>query len=111
MVESLPDEAGDAGGTGSMPGSGRSAGRGNGKPLQCSCLENPMDRGTWQATVHSVAQSRTQLKQLSSHALQTDCSIVALQSHCVGWVPRLALLDSQRGLVTVLSKHICRVHM
>ena len=38
----------------------------NGNPLQCSCLENPRDRGAWWATVYGVAQSRTQLKQLSS---------------------------------------------
>ena len=44
--------AGDAGDTGSMPGSGRSPGRGHGNPLQYSCLENPMDRRVWQATVH-----------------------------------------------------------
>ena len=41
----------DAGDLGSIPGSGRSPGEGNGNPLQYSCLENPMDRGTWQATV------------------------------------------------------------
>ena len=37
-----------------IPGLGRSLGEGNGNPLQCSCLENPMDRGTWQATVHGI---------------------------------------------------------
>ena len=41
-------------------------GEGNGNPLQCSCLENPRDRGAWWAAVHGVAQSRTRLKQLSS---------------------------------------------
>ena len=41
-------------------------GEGNGNPLQCSCLENPVDRGAWWAAVHGVAQSRTQLKRLSS---------------------------------------------
>ena len=46
---------------GSIPGSGRSPGEGNGNPLQYSCLENPMDRGTWQATVHGASQSRTKL--------------------------------------------------
>ena len=43
-------------------------GGGHGNPLQCSCLENPMDRGAWWATVHGVAQSGTWLKQLSMHA-------------------------------------------
>ena len=50
---------------GSIPGLGRSLGGGHGNPLQYSCLENPMDRGAWQATVYGVAQSRTQLKQRS----------------------------------------------
>ena len=45
----------------SIPGSGRSPGEGNGNPLQYSCLENSMDRGVWQATVHGVAKSRMQL--------------------------------------------------
>ena len=51
QVKKLPTNAGDAG---SIPGSGRSPGGGNGNPLQYSCLKNPMDRGTWQATVHGV---------------------------------------------------------
>ena len=48
-----------AGDPGSIPGSGRSPGEGNGNPLQYSCLENSMDRGAWQATIHGVAKSRT----------------------------------------------------
>ena len=51
----------NAGDPGSIPGSGRSPGEGNGNPLQYSCLENPTDRGIWWATVHGVAKSRTQL--------------------------------------------------
>ena len=51
----------NAGDPGSIPGSGRSPGEGNGNPLQHSCLENPMDRGACQATVHGVARSQTQL--------------------------------------------------
>ena len=53
---------------GSIPGLGRSPGGWHCNPLQCSCLENPMDRGTWQAMVHRVAQRWTRLKQLSTHA-------------------------------------------
>ena len=49
FVKNLPANSGD---TGSIPGSGRSSGEGNGNPLQYSCLGNPMDRGAWQATVH-----------------------------------------------------------
>ena len=52
---------------GSILWSGRFPGRGYGNPLQHSCLENPMDRGAWWATVRRVAKSRIQLKQLSTH--------------------------------------------
>ena len=52
VVKNLPANAGDAG---SIPGSGRSPGEGNGNPLQYSCLENPMVGGAWWATVHGVA--------------------------------------------------------
>ena len=52
---------------GSIPGPGRSPGEGNGNPLQYSCLENPMDRGAWQATVHGVAKSQTQLSDSHVH--------------------------------------------
>ena len=55
-VKNLPTNSGGTGVEGSIPGSGRSAGEGNGNPLQDSCLENPMDRGAWQATVHGVAK-------------------------------------------------------
>ena len=53
MVDNLPASAGDAG---SMPGSGRFPGGGKGNPLHYSCLENPMDRGAWWATVHRVTK-------------------------------------------------------
>ena len=49
----------NAGDLGLIPGSRRSPGEGNGNPFQYSCLENPMDRGAWRATVHGVAKSRT----------------------------------------------------
>ena len=51
----------NAGDLGSIPGSGRPPGEGNGNPLQYSCLENPIDRDAWWATVHGIAKSRTQL--------------------------------------------------
>ena len=51
-VKNLPANARDTGDTGSVPGLGRSPGGGNGNPLQYSCLENPMDREAWRATVH-----------------------------------------------------------
>ena len=51
----------NAGDMGSIPGSGRSPGRGNGNPFQYSCLKNPTDRGAWQATAHGVTKSQTRL--------------------------------------------------
>ena len=53
------ESACNAGDLGLIPGSGRFPGEGNGNPLQYSCLENPMDRGVWQATVHGVTKSWT----------------------------------------------------
>ena len=58
VVKNPPANAGDVG---LIPGSGRSPGEGNGHPLQCSGLENPMDRGARQVTVHGVAKSQTGL--------------------------------------------------
>ena len=58
VVKNLPANAGD---TASIPGSGRSPGGGNGNLFQYSCLENSMGKGTWWATVHGAAKSRTQL--------------------------------------------------
>ena len=59
MVKSRPASAGDAA---LIPGLGRSPGEGNGTPLQCSCLENPMDRGAWRATVRRfIKESVTRL--------------------------------------------------
>ena len=56
MVKNLPANAGGIRDVGSKPGPGRSPGGGHGNPLQYFCLENPMDRGTWWATVHRVAE-------------------------------------------------------
>ena len=58
----------NAGDPGLIPGSGRSPGEGNGNPLQYSCLENPLDRGAWWATVHWVTKSRTRLSDFT-HSL------------------------------------------
>ena len=62
VVKNSPVSAEDVGDPGSIPGSGRSPGRGDGNPLQYSCLENSMDKGIWQATVHGVAKNQTLLK-------------------------------------------------
>ena len=65
-VKNPPANAGDAGDSGSIPGSGRSPGVRKGNPLQHSYLENPMDRGAWRAAGHGVAKSQTPL---STHTL------------------------------------------
>ena len=67
VVKNLPANAGDLRDASLIPGLGRSPRGGDNNPLQYSCLENPMDRGAWQATVRGVAKSRTRLKQLSMH--------------------------------------------
>ena len=61
VVKNPPTNAGDAGNVDSITVLGRSPGEGNGYPLQYSCLENPMDRGDWQATVHEFAKSQTRM--------------------------------------------------
>ena len=61
VVSYLPASAGGKGDKGSIPGSGRSPGGGRGSPLQCSCLESPVERGTWQGMVHGVTKSWTWL--------------------------------------------------
>ena len=67
VVKNLPVNAGDTGDVGLIPGLGKSPGEGNGNPLQYSCQVNPMDRGTWWATVHGGHKET----QLSMHAQMT----------------------------------------
>ena len=57
MVNNPPANVGDISDMGSLPGLGRSLGEGNGNPLQYACLENSVDEGAWQATLHGVAKS------------------------------------------------------
>ena len=64
MVKNLPANSADVRDAGSIPGSERSPGEGNGNPLRYSCLGNSMDRGAWWITVHKVAKSQT----LTGHA-------------------------------------------
>ena len=79
--------AGDLRDLGLIPGSGRSTRGVNGNPFQHSCLENPTDRGAWQAAVHRVAKSWTWLKQLSVHApLFLQCSLVLCDIFRREWV-------------------------
>ena len=67
VVKNLPANAGDVRDASSIPWSGTSPGGGHDNPLQYSCLENPMDRGAWWGTGHSVAKSQTQLERLRVH--------------------------------------------
>ena len=63
MAKNLPANTGDTGDTGLIPGLGRSTAVGNGILLQDSCLENPIERGAWQAAVHVVTNSWTQVSE------------------------------------------------
>ena len=89
----VKESACSAGDLGSIPGLGRSPGEGNGTPLQYSCLENPMDRGAWRATVHGVAKSQTRLSnwtELEKPWLWLYGSLTAkwylcFLIHCLGW--------------------------
>ena len=74
-VKNLPANAGDTGDLGLIPGLGKSPGEGNGYPFQYSCLENPMDRQVWQATVHRVAKNWTRRQKfwVPQRHTQTKC--------------------------------------
>ena len=72
VLKNLSANAGDIRDAGSIPGSGRSSEGGNGNPLHYSCLENPMDRGAWRATVHRVIRSQTWMKWLSTALLSME---------------------------------------
>ena len=84
--------AGAAGHVGSIPGSERFPQEGHGNWLQCSSLENPIDRGGWQATVHRITKNRTQLKQLSTHK-QIECTT------CMWSALVLKRSDKEEGMV------------
>ena len=71
VVKNPPASTGDTRDAGSIPGSGRSPGVGNGNPLQYSCLGNPMDGGVRQSTVHGAAKSQMQLNTITNWA---DCA-------------------------------------
>ena len=71
LFKKLSANAGDVRDLCSMPGSGRSPGGGHGNPLQCSCLENPMDGGAWRATVHGAAELHTTEATSNSCILKT----------------------------------------
>ena len=86
----------NAGDLGSIPGSGRSPGEGNGNPIQYSCLENPMDGGAWWATVHGVAQSWLCLQGPLEKEMAPHSSILAWKIPWMGEPGRLQSMGSQR---------------
>ena len=73
VVKNLPANAGDVRDLDSIPGSARSPGGGHGNPLQYSCLENPMDRGDWWATVHGITKE-------SNMTCMRVCSVASVKS-------------------------------
>ena len=93
MAQRLKRPARNAGDLGSIPGLGRSPGEGNDNPLQYSCLENPMDGGTWWATVHRVSKSRTQLSDFT-HSLQ-EKDLESMQDHNNSLGKALPLVNQQ----------------
>ena len=85
MVKSPHATAGGARDTGSIPGSGRSPGVGNGTPLQYSCVENSMVKGAWQSTVHGVSKESDMTERPSTNTkLETLIFSTAGELHCVG---------------------------
>ena len=80
MTQEGKASAYNVGDPGSIPGLGRSPGEANGNPLQYSCLENPMDRGGWWATVHGIVKSRTRLSNFTS--------LLHFEIKCASWEPQ-----------------------
>ena len=97
--------ASNEGDPGLIPGLGRSPGGGHGIPLQYSCLENPMDRGAWWATVHEVAQSQTRLSNFTLtfhfHALEKE---MATHSSILAW--RILGIGEPGGLPSMGSHRV-----
>ena len=80
VVKSPPTNAGDVQDVSSIPELGRSLGGGHGNPLQYSCLENPMDRGAWWTTVHTVAKTQTWLQRLNTHMYKVDNQLYTIEN-------------------------------
>ena len=94
VVQNLPASAGDTGDTGLIPGLGRSRGEGNGNPLQHSCLESPMGRGAWWATIHGATKSQTRLND-GAHRHTRPCSSLFCTKYkqCLRWMRMRARLN------------------
>ena len=87
LVKNLPANAGYARDVGSIPGSGRFPGGGNGNPLQYSCLENSLYRGAWWATVLGVAKGQTQLSNWAHCVYTYNCSCTRYFLHWIASAP------------------------
>ena len=96
MIKNPPAKAGYVKDMGSILGSGRSPGEGNGNPLQYSCLENPMDGGAWSASVHGVTKSQTRLSDFTSLSLPLELT---------GWISLYS-----KGLSRVFSNTTVQKH-
>ena len=87
VVKNPPANAGDTGDVGLIPRLRRSPGVGNGNPFEYSYLQNPVDRGAWQATVHEVTKSWTRLKQLSMHVkIKSMCKNITGQDFIILYI-------------------------
>ena len=108
MGEESACNAGDGGESGSVLGLGRSPGRGNGNPVHCSCLENPMDKGAWQSIDHGVAESDTAEATEHVHsrkAMHIPCPFVLKESAVLeGADSREAAQDWDYGMVVPVRK-------
>ena len=80
VIKNLPTNAGDAGDSGLIPGLGRSPGKRNGNPLQCSCLQNPTDSRAWGATVHGVKRVKNDWATEHAHTWLLTCPWLSISS-------------------------------
>ena len=119
VIKNLPASAGDTSHEGSIPGLGRSPGGGNGNPFQYSFLENSMDRGTWRATVHGVAKSRTQLSnwaQWQQQHLWDRLEPIKKNQMAHQWISDLTLritalgVNNIKGSVSLISVYKCNLN-
>ena len=114
VAKNTPASAGELWDVGSIPGSGRSPGGRHGNQLQDSCLEHPMDGGVWQATVHRVTKSQTQLKQLSTYNKGMGW-LSPTSSYLFSWLSLISLLPpcscSNNNFTTLAEKYWCCISM
>ena len=96
VIKNLSVHAQDARDTGSILGSGRSPGEGNGNPLQYSCQENPKDRGAWWVIIHGVAKNQTWLSTHADSPASAKSLVVFVPVDMVGTLPRTQTFNEFR---------------